>query len=743
MKSLPCLFLLAFLVVARMVPRSSQAEPIEFRQSDEPPVVPVGLDAYLMWDRLCYHRIGVRAYMRSTYDREGNNRSADASHFLYQESDTFNVTLDVKGPGVLYFKRTNHWHGSPWHYEVDGEDFIVRETATADPVNAAKTLKSTTYVPEDLFPNPLTWTWSITKGADLMWVPLPFEASFRIAYSRTFYGTGYYIYHLFSPGMKHLSRPLASWDRTPPDARVLDLLGRAGTDVAPKGEGVATHAGTLNLKPHELITVAELSDTPAAIRALKFTVPRDQAYDFGKCRLRITWDRRWHSSVDVPVDLFFGAGHLYNNTDREYLVKGFPMVIRYDKDNVELACYYPMPFFKHARIEVQEQQGAGLSGIRWEVRAVPFTDPVNHVGYFHATYSDHREPGLGRDVVFLDTDRVEGGGPWSGNFVGMSWIFTRNGYLGTLEGDPRFLFDDSRTPQAWGTGTEEWGGGGDYWGGRNMTLPFAGHPVGTSKEAAKDERDLLNSAYRFLIADIFPFGRRAVIGLEHGGQNQTTEHYSGVVYWYGIDSPALVLTDHFNACDEKDVEAHAYESPTAAEPYTLVSRYECGPDHQEARMHFPAEEDRVRTMTGISQFKMRLAPDNLGVLLRRKFDYLYPNQSAKVWVRNADSDGEWAYVGEWYTAGSNTCVYSYPRKEGELGKTQHEIITSNRRWREEEFLIPRHLTEGVRRLAIKLQHVPDTKPLFPNHPFPAESAWSEARYWAYCYQMPRVTRVDR
>ena len=97
---------------------------VALEQSDEPPVIPVGLDAYRMWDKLPYHRIGIRAYMRSTYDREGNNRTADASHYLYQESDTFNVSLDVEGPGVLYFKRTNHWHGSPWHYEVDGDDFI-------------------------------------------------------------------------------------------------------------------------------------------------------------------------------------------------------------------------------------------------------------------------------------------------------------------------------------------------------------------------------------------------------------------------------------------------------------------------------------------------------------------------------------------------------------------------------------------------------------------------------------------
>src|SRR6266849_6617600 len=63
--------------------------------ADEPPEIPVGLDAYRQWERWPYQRIGARAYMRSTHDRTGGNESADASHFLYQESNTFNVTLDV------------------------------------------------------------------------------------------------------------------------------------------------------------------------------------------------------------------------------------------------------------------------------------------------------------------------------------------------------------------------------------------------------------------------------------------------------------------------------------------------------------------------------------------------------------------------------------------------------------------------------------------------------------------------
>ena len=737
------------------------------KQSDDPPVIPVGLDAYWMWDRLPYQRIGVRAYMRSTYDRRGANRTADASHFLYQERDDFNTTLDVKGPGILYFKRTNHWHGSPWHYETDGNDFIVSETATADPVDAKKKLTRTTYIPEAVFPNPLTWTWSTTHGANLMWVPLPFEESFRIAYSRTFYGTGYYIYHLFPRGLDYLSRPIESWNRKPPDAEVLLLLRRAGTDIAPQGTGVEKLTGSLSLKPYgwgrlgprQGIIAArqtELGNGPATIRAIKFTVPRDQAFDFGKARLRITWDDRWHPSIDAPVDLFFGTGQMYNDNDREFLVKGFPLNIRYDSQNVHLACYWPMPYFRNARIEIQERQGKPLKDIRWEIRTVPFTDPVNHVGYFHATYSDQPSPVLGRDITFLDTEQTEGGGVWSGHFVGMSWVFTRKGSVSTLEGDPRFFFDDSQTPQGWGTGTEEWGGGGDYWGGRNMTIPFAGHPVGKRDRDAENEMDMVNSAYRFLIADIFPFGRRAVINLEHGGLNQSREHYSGVVYWYGMDSPTLVQTDTFNACHPWSIEKHNYVSPTAEEPYVLVSRYELGVDNEirlpekhpykdPVYQFYSAQEDKVRIMKGTSKFTVKLIPENLGVMLRRKFDYQYPNQHARVSVRSAaDPNAAWQYAGDWYTAGSNTCVYSNPRPKEipdlhhELAPTQHNVITSNRRWREEEFLIARQLTAGIEQLEIKIEHVPSNRELFPGQAYPVESAWSESRYWVFCYQMPTV-----
>ena len=65
-----------------------------------PPVIPVGLDAYRMWDHWPYQRIGERAYMRSTYDRSGGNERADAAHYLYQTADDSWQSLTPKAGGT-------------------------------------------------------------------------------------------------------------------------------------------------------------------------------------------------------------------------------------------------------------------------------------------------------------------------------------------------------------------------------------------------------------------------------------------------------------------------------------------------------------------------------------------------------------------------------------------------------------------------------------------------------------------
>jgi hypothetical protein len=345
----------------------------------------------------------------------------------------------------------------------------------------------------------------------------------------------------------------------------------------------------------------------------------------------------------------------------------------------------------------------------------------------------------------LDTPKTEGGGDWSGNFVGTSFIFSERANLNTLEGDPRFFFDDSQTPQAYGTGTEEWGGGGDYWGGRNMTLPFAGHPVGARNEKeAKNDEDKIESAYRFLLSDLMPFGKNALIRLEHGGQNDSVEHYQTVTYWYGAPAAALRKTDELKIGDVESERSHQYLSPEASAPYEIISRYEWGVDSipideknpHESKEAYPAHTDHGRKTTGTSQFRVKLDPKNLGVLLRRKLDYAFPNQRAEIFVADGaegPKEGDWKPAGIWYLAGGNTCVYSNPKEE--LGATQHVVQTSNRRFRDDEFLLPRDLTEGQSAIWVRAKFTPVKIPLFSGRALD-ELAWSEIRYDVYCYVIP-------
>ncbi len=699
----------------------------------EQPTLPVALDAYRHWDQWPLQRIGCRAYMRSTYDRAGGNEAADASHFLYQLADDRNVTLDVANPGIVYFARYNHWHGSPWHYQVDDTDHVLSESSTPDPLHPRP---NATFLPLAALPSPFTYTWSTTKGADLLWVPIPFERSFRMSYERTCYGTGYYIYHQFAVGTP-LSQPIRAWDgKTPPDKDVVELINRAGSDIAPAGN----RSEAVNELPARGVTVIASLDGAAAVRALEISAPRSAALDLARVRLRITWDKRREPSVDAPLPLFFGAGTLYNRDDKEYLVKSFPMTIRFDAERVYLACYFPMPFFRSALIELINDNEKAIADIRSSVRSLPLAAPPNQLAYFHATYRDFPTPERGKDLVLLNTIGAEGATDWSGSFVGTTYTFTRANNLNTLEGDPRFFFDDSQTPQAQGTGSEEWGGGGDYWGGRTMTLPFAGHPVGAPKAAdAKSELDKLHSAYRFLLADLFPFGKNARIQLEHGGNDDSTDHYETVTSWYGLPAPSLVQTDMLKLSDESSEKRHAYVSPQVSAPYEITSRYEWGPDHLGKEVFFPAHTDHGRSTTGSSEFTLAIDPKNLGVLLRRKLDYQFPNQRAQVSIADASdatkssADADFKPAGVWYLAGSNTCVFSRPK--GELDPAVHTVQTSNRRFRDDEFLLPVDLTRGRSAIRLRLQFAPTNVPLFPGHPL-APQAWSELEYTAYCYRLP-------
>src|SRR4029078_4663910 len=121
----------------------------------------------------------------------------------------------------------------------------------------------------------------------------------------------------------------------------------------------------------------------------------------------------------------------------------------------------------------------------------------------------------------------------------------------------------------------------------------------------------------------------------------------------------------------------------------------------------------------------------VGVLLRRQLDYSLPDQRANVYVDDQ-------LAGVWYLAGSNTVLFSTPPDRDELGATQHQIETSNRRLRDDEFLVPRRLTEGKSSIRVRIELTPVKRALFPQLARRTRfEAWSELRYTAYSFVVPR------
>src|SRR2546423_10270077 len=119
----------------------------------------------------------------------------------------------------------------------------------------------------------------------------------------------------------------------------------------------------------------------------------------------------------------------------------------------------------------------------------------------------------------------------------------------------------------------------------------------------------------------------------------------------------------------------------ASAPCEITSRYEWGVDALHGKEIYPVHTDHGRVVKGESRFTLRIDPANVGVMLRRKLDYAFPNQRAQVYVADVGGEPRWQRAGVWYLAGSNTCIYSNPPEE--LGAAQHVVQTSNRRFRDD------------------------------------------------------------
>jgi hypothetical protein len=315
-------------------------------------------------------------------------------------------------------------------------------------------------------------------------------------------------------------------------------------------------------------------------------------------------------------------------------------------DQETLYSYFPMPFFRTARLSIRLADTAPqpvLVDFSVRRRDQP---PAADSGYFGAELGVVETSVAGQDSILVE---VDGPGRWVG-------LFLEAGSVGTttrafLEGDERIHIDGSAHPFFYGTGVEDFFGGGFYFRiDSTVSTPFRRALHGMTYELT-DPVGRAMGMYRLMLTDAPIFGSNLVVGLEGGPENQTPVRFRSVAYFYRRPTSGLRSRDVLDVGDPASRLDHLYAWTGDQECSVLDGLFE-----NEPPTHLIAE--RCNRGVGSSSFVLRGARPGQHLILRRRFDVTNGDQRATV---NA--------VG--------------------VGETRLDYEESNpyRRWREREWLL--------------------------------------------------------
>lgn len=629
-----------------------------------PPCAPASVEALGDLWRLAGPRPpGTRVAQVSSYDRTGGNADLGVgpdtapllvslglpaveldNSYLYREGDRY-VIFDELGPGVVWRIWVTGLDGllggalaGDIAFELDGE-------AVPRLVLQRAALFAGTTAP---FLTPLAGDSAASSGGYYTMVPIPFARRLRISTSTV-------------PNWLHVTfsklppdQAVASFDPNAdvaPEATLVARAGDPGTTVTP----TASDEVALSVAPAATVTAWSRAGRGTIVR-LELLAPPGTPIPTG-LRLRATFDDPATPQVDAPLDDLFGAAL---GTGARSLAFG--------QDGDRYYCYFPMPFARAARIELENAGDAPFEGWRLRVGSVEALPPGALAHLHAASASAHLEPD-GHDYVMLDTT---GSGHVVGVVLtagcagpGLCQLGNIPGLNGAhLEGDERIAVDGSRWPALHGTGLEDFFSGGFYFVRGAFRLPTHGNPgqvAGTSPRRAGVN---LRSAYRLFLGDAIPFESAIRVAIEHGPVDDMPVEFSSLVFYYATSGASLAETDRVTIGDAASESAHLLATEGRIDT-TLTSAFRGD------------SSDTPITATGTTatstRFRVEVDPANRGVRLRRLADLAGGAQAARVIVNDA-------FAGVW----------------------QSTEVNGTLRWAEPEFEISAALAAGQSTLDVEL-----------------------------------------
>lgn len=297
------------------------------------------------------------------------------------------------------------------------------------------------------------------------------------------------------------------------------------------------------IEPGKTLVLADLRG-PGTIKHIWLTFPdpapgwlgRNGNPDHSELVLRMYWDGAKAPAVESPVGDFFAAGF----GQRAEVNSAAVIVEGGDAYN----CYWPMPFRKSARIELENQGDKPLGSFYYQIdyfqeASLPADTPL-----FCAQYRQEFPVPSGRDYLILD---AEG----RGQYVGTVLSGRARSPMWFGEGDDKFTIDGEKTPRLFGTGTE------DYvcnaWGMGVGTFACFGVPI---LEGEWDMVGWRTTVYRWHLPDPVRFDKSLRVEIEdagwisndelkegvHEGFVERNDDFASVAFWYQIGQPKRFTT---------------------------------------------------------------------------------------------------------------------------------------------------------------------------------------------------------
>lgn len=453
---------------------------------------------------------------------------------------------------------------------------------------------------------------------------------------------------------------------------------------------------TVSLRPGESSTVFEHKGQ-ASIASMQFKMNPFTSETFYNTFIRITWDDLKKPAVDLPVSYFFGGGGLKDNKWDDTLNT---LLYGFDSKRQTVYCYWPMPFWKRATIQIinnsKEKIEALHCKVEWKPSSVLYY-PKDKTGFFRTKLTEDTSSG--------GISRKDFTKPYANAFkeTGQGHVIAINMWSGNFyeDGDEFTYIDDSRTPQIHGDGTED-----DFnqgWAGARYDEPI----WGALENGVK-------GAYRIHLNEPYIYNRSIDMRFEYtnsiyqgenprkrrGTDNKNIETEFVVWYYQASGRPSLIMTDSLDIGNEDSEKAHAYTIAGQQNLKIVKQSY----DSYESADDYDMVEDNGRLFSKYEEFKVKLSSKNKGVRLRKRIDRTGNGiQEAVVYV-----DGKRLSV-PWY-------IITY---SGQPNRKDRSFDG----WFDSEYEIPKIYTKGKKQISIRIEHTKSIK-----------NELNSYYYWIYSYQ---------